>query len=1085
MKTLWRSLTSLICLVVALMSAVVRAEDIDIFMGRAADNSLPNVIFVLDNTSNWSRQSQGWSSGVVQGQSEVQAIRNALSKQVGKVNVGLFEFRTGDCVDCGYVRFALQPFTETSKTNFNAVVDRIYQNINEPGEKRNAGAPYGDLMLDLYSYLAGRASLRGGAGTPSLADSSGYQTNYSQFKSPLSSASLCGKTSIVFIGNPQLSGPTQDSPENSAALKLLYQGLRGNPDRLAGDLSGMPLALPEISTITTTTTDELGLSAKCYSTKNNELAQSRTACAVDESASTGLCAGKEGCGCSEAGGSGFSCATNTAKFKVTDTQTEVVTSETGRFDKASGAAWNLDDWAKFFNNYGIPVSFSSSGEAVTERHSISLYTIDVYNKQPNAQHSGLLYSAAMNGGGRYFAARNEAAIQLAIEGALSDIISVSSAFAGVSLPLSATTQSRSENQIFVGMFRPDKLARPRWFGNLKRYELGLVNGVVEMVDKGGKPISNRLSGYISECAESYWTVDSANYWESLGITPPPKGQCVGSEAKQWSDLPDGPFVEKGGVGQRLRERSTARVLKTVGANGLVDFATTSAASIGGQQVYDYFIGSKGGSGEILPASGLRASVHGDVVHSRPVAVNYGNGKTIAYYGANDGLFRAVDGANGNEQWALVVPEHFPKLNRLFDNTPLVAFPNQDSAASPKDYFFDGSTGQLLTRETDGSLAQAFIFPTMRRGGRMVYALDVTAPGSPSLLWRHGCQSEGNCTVGFSDIGQTWSMPVAAKIKDDKGNPLQVVIFGGGYDACEDNKTLVASCSEPRGAAVYVLDAESGDLLAKLETERSVAADVAVVDVDNDGFDDYAYAADTGGSVWRISLAQPTATLGLNNSSRIAKAAYTANSNRKFLQAPALTAFKGDVFVALGSGNRERPLVTDYPYQSNVDDRFYVFRDRPSGASLVNLDSSAVTSADDATVECAGASILPGSGWYKPLPGRGEQVANPAAIVGGDVFFNTYQPVGAKPGMCSNQLGLGTGYRLSLFNGSSCGRTPTLMPDGMPTAPIVTTVEVSCGKDCTKVVTVVVGEGGATGTEEIKLAIDPVRSIDYWTNETDN
>ena len=40
------------------------AEDIDLFAsGLASDgasDTLPNVIFVLDNTSNWSRQSQKW-----------------------------------------------------------------------------------------------------------------------------------------------------------------------------------------------------------------------------------------------------------------------------------------------------------------------------------------------------------------------------------------------------------------------------------------------------------------------------------------------------------------------------------------------------------------------------------------------------------------------------------------------------------------------------------------------------------------------------------------------------------------------------------------------------------------------------------------------------------------------------------------------------------------------------------------------------------------------------------------------------------------------------------------------------------------
>jgi type IV pilus assembly protein PilY1 len=48
---------------------------------------------------------------------------------------------------------------------------------------------------------------------------------------------------------------------------------------------------------------------------------------------------------------------------------------------------------------------------------------------------------------------------------------------------------------------------------------------------------------------------------------------------------------------------------------------------------------------------------------------------------------------------------------------------------------------------------------MRRGGRMIYAFDVTNPGTPSLLWKVGCPNLGNddgCTAGMSGIGQTWS-----------------------------------------------------------------------------------------------------------------------------------------------------------------------------------------------------------------------------------------------------------------------------------------------------------------------------------------
>ena len=52
---------------------------------------------------------------------------------------------------------------------------------------------------------------------------------------------------------------------------------------------------------------------------------------------------------------------------------------------------------------------------------------------------------------------------------------------------------------------------------------------------------------------------------------------------------------------------------------------------------------------------MRASVHGDVVHSRPVAVNYGgddylgtnasvaDAQVVVYYSGNDGMLRAING----------------------------------------------------------------------------------------------------------------------------------------------------------------------------------------------------------------------------------------------------------------------------------------------------------------------------------------------------------------------------------------------------------------------------------------------------------
>jgi len=63
---------------------------------------------------------------------------------------------------------------------------------------------------------------------------------------------------------------------------------------------------------------------------------------------------------------------------------------------------------------------------------------------------------------------------------------------------------------------------------------------------------------------------------------------------------------------------------------------------------------------------VRASIHGDVLHSRPVVLNYSASTTsnnvYLFYGGNDGVFRAIKGGqaatDGLEQWAFIPKEFF-------------------------------------------------------------------------------------------------------------------------------------------------------------------------------------------------------------------------------------------------------------------------------------------------------------------------------------------------------------------------------------------------------------------------------------------
>lgn len=1090
----------------------VSADDIDIFIGGKADAGLPNVVFVLDNTANWSRQSQKWPGGITQAQSEVLSIKNALSGLEDRLNVGLVMFSTqgnSDDNEGGYVRFGLQKLTSDARGRLNGILDAIYKDYDTPAEKRNAGAPYGSLMQDVYAYLGGTAQSRGGRGVPSTrVDGEAYTTPYSLFKSPLTADELCAKTYLIFIGNPQSSGPTEDDAANSSALKALYQTVSGSADRLAGDSAGTPLPLPEITTTITQSPPEiLGFSGLCYSTQKKQIAESLQLCNVNER-STGLCVGRTDCFCTDVVTQ--SCSTNNAKFQVRVSEVEIETKPTGKENTTAGAGLNMDDWAKFLNLYGVPVGYiDNDGKPQQMRHTVSTYTIDVYNKQPNALQSGLLYSAATVGGGRYYAATNEAAIKVAIEDALSEILSVNSTFAAVTMPLSATDRAINENQVFIGMFRPDPDAMPRWFGNLKRYQINRFGGSADLADSNGRRAMNSQSGFASECAVSYWTADSEAYWEGLGVKPPPFGQCIGSTTNSWSDLPDGPFVEKGGVAQMLRMSSaSSRKLLTVKNNALAAFNSSDASLIAGDMqddaasIYNFFEGSSGGVGEITRGTGRRPSVHGDVIHSRPLPINYGgNTGTVVYYGANDGFLRAVNASNGAERWAFIAPEHYGKILRLYKNSPIVKFPNQEDAANPrpKGYFFDGSLGQFVTYNSANKVETAYVYPSMRRGGRMIYGFNVKNPDDPKLMWRVGCpndDSDVGCSSGFnvdgvssfSDIGQTWSTPQGAIVKGHNATS-PVLVFGGGYASCEDHTTPSSSCgSGAKGRKVYVVDAVTGVPLRIFGAERSVAADVSLVDTNFDGAADFAYVADMGGSVYRINFVDPANGQSLSADEwSMEKIAYTAGGYRKFMNAPEVAAYQGSVYVALGSGNRERPLEQDYPYQSDIADRFYVFLDTPAAASsaldLDELNDSRLT------VDCAGQGVYPGTtqrGWFMGLPGRGEQVVNAAAISGGTVFFNTTRPGASQTGMCTPPLGVATGYQMGLFTGWHCGngKAEEIPGGGMPIAPNIFTTLVPDENGDVRQTTICIGCLGLDKVLEIEPQEDTTRKRVFWSSDID-
>lgn len=347
---------------------------------------------------------------------------------------------------------------------------------------------------------------------------------------------------------------------------------------------------------------------------------------------------------------------------------------------------------------------------------------------------------------------------------------------------------------------------------------------------------------------------------------------------------------------------------------------------------------------------VRASIHGDVLHSRPVVVNYGSTiGVVGFYGSNDGFLRSISGGlsanDGAEKWAFIPKEamDYSKLARLYTNSATIRYPNSSCSVSPapraRDYVWDGSLSAYQSSDGTSSTppTNTWLFASMRRGGRALYALDISDPEVPKLMWRiTNLKINNTDSADYAELGQTWSEPKVIKLLGSsvascasgttvalgcKNVTKIAVAFGAGYDAAVEDKPTGSSRSVTMGRGVFVTDAATGARLNLLQSPSgqaySFAADITPLDIDGDGYTDRIYAADTGGNIYRFD-ADPTQIIGTSAYwmryvvARVGDADNNGGVNgRKFLFGPEVFAFrksgKLNVGIYIGSGDREKPL----------------------------------------------------------------------------------------------------------------------------------------------------------------------------------
>ncbi|MBL8483990.1 MAG: hypothetical protein JNJ60_17465, partial [Rhodocyclaceae bacterium] len=390
-----------------------------------------------------------------------------------------------------------------------------------------------------------------------------------------------------------------------------------------------------------------------------------------------------------------------------------------------------------------------------------------------------------------------------------------------------------------------------------------------------------------------------------------------------------------------------------------------------------------------PCNAWRDWPHAGIVHSSPRIVAYDGrprdtssgmtacqGSTSAtqdprkqwvYYLTHDGMLHAVDTCDGSEQWTFYVEEVLGAAQALLSN---VAGPLIEIADGPVTILSNDVNRDGVIDRTQGDFV--YLYFGMHRGGRGYYALDITVPDAPKLLWKisnTSICSGASCSAStdYAELGYTFSALTPAKLTKlttDTSTSLYTLalIGGGGYDLNQDATTV--SSRDTMGRAVWVIDALTGALIRKLANgipaasggtiagmDWSIPSDVAVINSDQDGqaFTDRLYVGDTAANLWRFDIgnSDPTRWTGKLLASLSSSSSLSANSpDRKVHFAPVAVKlqFKGERYdgVFVGTGDIQHP--TKIMNDADPKNGMFMIKDKGIGTSATT-DTTVYTTND--------------------------------------------------------------------------------------------------------------------------------------------
>ncbi|MCC2614657.1 pilus assembly protein PilY [Aestuariibacter halophilus] len=618
----------------------------------------------------------------------------------------------------------------------------------------------------------------------------------------------------------------------------------------------------------------------------------------------------------------------------------------------------------------------------------------------NATANNFLNQLALQGGGGFYTASNSEELVTAFQSILKTVKDVNATFVSPGVAVNQLNRLTHNDELYFALFKPAE--GTIWPGNLKKYK---ISGD-QILDKNGLNAVDDGTGFFSENSHSYW-----------------------------STLADGNDVRDGGAASRMTLTRNIYTFSGAGAiattsnrfhesNTDISSADLALSALPDPEVVRELVlkWARGVDVRDDDADGDNTDVRlqmGDPIHSQPVIVNYSTTDSAILVATNQGFLHSFDPNTGDENFAVIPKELLVNLYDFY----------QDGTTLSHIYGLDGD---MVLRDMGDT---KYLYVGMRRGGNNYYVFDISNKTSPSLVFK----IDGG-SGDYANLGQTWSRPTITKMRLG-GTVRDVMIFGGGYDVDQDQKTV--RTPDTVGNSVFIADANTGELLwsasnanATLvvdEMDYSIPARISVIDREGDGVAEHLYVADMGGQLFRFDV-NPSGTGDPITGGLLGNfAGDTAADARRFFYGPDVSEISlGDEHyyaVAIGSGFRAHPL------DSVINDHFYMVKDYGvfqlddnglyslptiphSLTDLYDATDHLLTSNDASERELAQETFAGKAGWYIRLGLGGEKVLASPLIIDYKLFFTTYLPASASASTCAPPTGNSRAYLVELITGNA-------------------------------------------------------------------